>query len=395
MAEPLFSGRKVAQGSAFPAGRPNCAKCGLHRTCENPRTGLVGKGGEGILILNETPSRREGDAEKHLRKVLRSLNHDLDHDCWTLPAVACRPKERKPTGMEMECCRPKVMSAIKEIKPRKIIALGSTALESLLGHRWTHEQLGKLGRWRGHRTPDRDLRTWLYITYHPSYVLKDEKNKVVANTFRRDLRNAIRHTDAPVDWDYDPEKAVQVLTDTSEIKKAIRQYRRSGELVSFDYEGSGLKYHAKGHFIHTASLATPSLGAVSFPFYPDIAAGWKRFLISDVPKTAHNMKFEETVGYEMLGIRTEGWRLCTMQGAHVLDNRKGTVSLEFQTYTRLGFLPWGMDIKKYFGKRGKSANQINKIREAPIRSVLLYGGLDSLSQSMLAHLPEFKGLWIK
>jgi hypothetical protein len=288
------------------------------------------------------------------------------------------------------------MSAIKERQPRKIIALGDEALESLLGHRWTHEQLGSLTRWRGHRTPDRDLRAWLYVTYSPSYVARlDRKDKATANTFKRDLRNAIRHTDAPVDWDLDPEKHVRILTDVGEIRRAIRKYRRSGELVSFDYEGSGLKYHAEGHFIHTASLATPSLGAVSFPFYPDVAPSWVRFLESDVPKTAHNMKFEETVGWEMLGARTKGWRLCTMQGAHVLDNRKGTAGIEFQAYTRLGFLPWGMDIKKYFGKRGKSANNVNRIREAPIRSTLLYGGLDSLAQSMLAHLPEYRKLWIK
>ena len=387
----------MAQGSAIQAGKPNCAKCQLRRKSIITHPGVMGAGGEGILIVLESLDI-EKDAEKHLRSTLHSLGHDLDKDCWRVGAIGCRPrKDKTPSGVE--CCRPALMSAIKEKRPKKIIALGASALESLLKHRWTHEGLlGKnkeaLTRWRGHRTPDRDLKSWLYVTYSLSYIAQlDKKDKAITNTFKRDLRNAIRHTDTPVDWDFDPEKRVRILTDTSEIKKAIRQYKRSGELTSFDYEGSGLKYHAKGHFIHTASLATPSLGAVSFPFYPDIVPSWKRFLISDVPKTAHNMKFEETVGYEMLDTRTNGWSLCTMQGAHVLDNRKGTVGIEFQTYVRLGFLPWGMDIKKYFGKRGKGANQINNIKEAPIRSVLLYGGLDGLSQSMLAHLPEFERLW--
>jgi hypothetical protein len=394
MAEPLFSGRKVAQGSAIQVGKPNCMKCGLKRKSIATHPGTMGKGEEGILIVLESLDM-DPAAEKYLRSTLHSLNHDLDKDCWRVGAIGCRPRKDK-TSSGVVCCRPALMSAIKEKQPKKIIALGNSALGSLLGHRWTHEQLGKLTRWRGHRTPDRDLRTWLYVTYSPSYISQlDKKDKAIKNTFKRDLRNAIRHTDTPVNWDFDPEKSVRILTDTSEIKRAIRQYRKSGELVSFDYEGSGLKYHAKGHFIHTASLATPELGAVSFPFYPDIVPAWIRFLESDVPKTAHNMKFEETVGYEMLDTRTKGWRLCTMQGAHVLDNRKGVAGIEFQTYTRLGFLPWGMDIKKYFAKRGKSANTVNNIKEAPIRSVLLYGGMDSLSQNMLAHLPEFEGLWIK
>jgi uracil-DNA glycosylase family 4 len=396
MAEPLFSGRKVAQGSALPAGKPNCAKCGLKSSREH--AGVQGKGAEGILLLIEKPTGKDTDAGRLLIKELKKLEHDQATDCWTAPAVACRPKDgKRPTPIQIECCRPVVMGYLQKLKPRKIVTLGGTALQSVLGHRWTHEGLlGKnpesIVRWRGQRIPDRDLKTWLYPIYAPFHVLRED-SKIATSTFRRDLRNAIRHTDIPIDWDYDPEKHVRILTDVDEIKRAIRWYRRSGELVSFDYEGTGLKPHAKGHKIYSASMATPSLGAVSFPMYPDIVKAWIKFLTSDTLKTAHNMKFEDMYGRELLDVQTRGWALCTMQGAHVRDNRRGIAGIEFQTYTRLGFLPWGMDIKRYFAGRGKGANTKNNIEQAPIRSVLLYGGLDSLAQSMLAHLPEFKELW--
>lgn len=401
MAEPLFTGRKLNSNIAMSSGIPNCSKCGLSKKCETPRIGLIGKGQKGILFITEKPSAqtdRQGSvtlskAGKYLKTVLKRHKVDLTEDCWRISAINCHTS-KTPTPVQVECCRPMVMQAIKNKQPKKIIVLGSSALECVLGHRWNHEQLGKLVRWRGHNIPDRNLRTWMYITFHPSYVQYMDRNKVVANTFKRDIKNALKHKAPNVDWDLDLEKQVRILTDVNEIRKAIKQYRDSGELVSFDYEATGLKLDALGHCIYTVSMATPKLEAVSFPLYPELHGLWKRFLKSQAKKSAHNIKFEHSAGLSALDTETQGWSLCTMQAAHVLDNRKGICSLEFQTYVRLGFMPWGMDMKKYWGKRGKGANSINKIKEAPIRSTLLYGGLDSISQSMLAHLPEYRALWI-
>jgi hypothetical protein len=82
-----------------------------------------------------------------------------------------------------------------------------------------------------------------------------------------------------------------------------------------------------------------------------------------------------------------------MEASHILDNRRNINSLEFQVYVRLGVMPWGMDMKPYLVSKGRDANAFNKVREAPQRALLLYGGLDAWAQSELAHLPEFKELW--
>ena len=94
--------------------------------------------------------------------------------------LKCRPDtpgqssgNRKPTAEEMKTCLPYLLVQIELIKPKVMVALGSTAVEGLLGK----TEIGKL---RGRFQMFRDIP--LMPTFHPAYLLRNqalsEKRKV-------------------------------------------------------------------------------------------------------------------------------------------------------------------------------------------------------------------------
>ena len=81
---------------------------------------------------------------------------------------------RPPTLDEMQTCLPYLAQQIAIIEPKVLVALGATAVEGLLGTRGTMRDLR--GRWHSYAEIP------LMITYHPSYLLRNqaltEKRKV-------------------------------------------------------------------------------------------------------------------------------------------------------------------------------------------------------------------------
>ncbi len=74
----------------------------------------------------------------------------------------------------MKNCLPFLIEQIRIIQPRVMVALGATAVEGLVGTRGTMRELR--GKWHSFEN------TPLMITYHPSYLLRNqtltEKRKV-------------------------------------------------------------------------------------------------------------------------------------------------------------------------------------------------------------------------
>lgn len=381
---------------AAVAGEPRCVRCGLHRHCSSPKMNVVGRGQKGILFISESPSTSQdrrgdpwaGDATQHLRRTCRQHGVDLEKDCWKINAVSCHTDADHPlTDDHVEWCRPKVFHAIQELKPEKIILLGTIALNSFLSNRWS-EGLGGIEKWRGFTIPDRDTRAWVYPTLHPVCAVhaKQDRNaeEVRAVKFAEDMAHALTHDPPEFDWNNEGESQVRVLKDPDDINRAIREYIRANELTAFDYEATGLKPYTPRQKLYSAAMACNSLGAVSFPFYPEIIDRWKLFLRSPVPKTAHQAKFEETWCVAKLAQPVRNWTWCSLMGAHVADNRRGVHGLKFQVYVHFGVMNWGDDINAYLKSGSNDANAVNTIHQANLDQLLMYGGKDALYQLHLA-----------
>ena len=77
-----------------------------------------------------------------------------------------------------------------------------------------------------------------------------------------------------------------------------------------------------------------------------------------------------------MGVRN--WKWDTMLGAHTLDNRPGITSIKFQAFVMLGVDSWDWPIKPFLKMKNKGGNVPNRLKDAPLTTMLKYNGLDSL-----------------
>ena len=78
---------------------------------------------------------------------------------------------RPPTEEEMRYCLPYLRAQIEVVNPDLLVALGSTAAQGLLGF-GSFKALGEVrGQWREFAGKP------LMITYHPSYILRNQSNR--------------------------------------------------------------------------------------------------------------------------------------------------------------------------------------------------------------------------
>lgn len=131
-----------------------------------------------VLFCGDSPGIEEeaegvpiaGGAGQLLTKIIQAMNLSQDRVYltnifnWVLEAPAHLDK-RAPTQQELNTSLPYLTAQIEIIKPKVIVALGTTAVTALLGV----NKSGKLGDIRGQwfnfeSTP-------LMVTFHPSYLI--------------------------------------------------------------------------------------------------------------------------------------------------------------------------------------------------------------------------------
>ncbi len=187
-ASPSVSPNKAALLEPIRARVAVCVKCPhLARTRTQTVFG-VGNPNAELMFIGEAPGADEdargepfvGRAGQLLTKIIETMGFRRD-DVYIANVLKCRPEmppgssgNRPPTPVEMQTCLPYLAEQIGIIQPKVLIALGATAVEGLLGTRGVMRELR--GKWHSHQD------TPLMITYHPSYLLRNqapsEKRKV-------------------------------------------------------------------------------------------------------------------------------------------------------------------------------------------------------------------------
>jgi len=149
-----------------------CEKCGLcsGRTKTVPGEGLATAR---LVVVGEGPGKTEdetgrpfvGRAGELLTKILAAI--DLPREqVFICNIVKCRPPEnRQPQFDEIAACMPFLYRQIELVNPKVILAMGSTAAQSLLN---TRQSLGSL---RDHIHRFRGIP--LVVTYHPAALLRN------------------------------------------------------------------------------------------------------------------------------------------------------------------------------------------------------------------------------
>ncbi len=168
----------IASGASWPtleavAGAiAGCRGCPL---CEGRTQTVPGEGNQAarLMCVGEGPGESEdlsgrpfvGRAGELLDKILANIELPRS-EVYIANVVKCRPpRNRAPLPDERAACLPYLHRQIALVRPRVLLALGSTAAEALLG---VKKSLGEL-RLKVH--------TWdgipLVVTYHPAALLRN------------------------------------------------------------------------------------------------------------------------------------------------------------------------------------------------------------------------------
>ena len=369
---------------------PQCGKCGLYKDCISPKMEVTGAGNRKVLFVAEAPGEEEdrqgtqliGPAGQLLRDALEDIDVEID-DCYTTNSVICRPHSKVEPYM-ISCCRPNLLKSISRIKPNVIVVMGKSALESLMFKEWKRD-LGTINRWVGWTIPSGQYNAWLCPTFHPSYILRMNEDQQLVRIFKEHLKRAFQYERKKVtSHSLESLKSkVEIITDTRKGGERMKGLLKKKGVLAFDYETTGLKPDTPEHKIVSCSFCLN--GKDTFATMIDESNMKMLSRILQTPtlkKVASNIKFEERWSRAMFGHGVRGWVWDTMLAAHCLDNRSKITSIKFQSYVHLGIPSYDSTIYPYL--KSGSSNGINRIEQADKHELLMYNGLDSLLEYLVA-----------
>lgn len=381
-----------------PALVARCDKCRLYEQCLSPKMPVYGRGQRRILVLGEAPAQNEdqegipfiGNAGKFLREAFCRYGYDLERDCWVTNAVICCPhgvdgEWRNPTDTEIDYCRPNVLNAIERLNPHMVIPLGNAAIQSLLGAVWKSD-VGSITRWVGWQIPYQKGNYWICPNYHPSFCLR-QKDKVTDLWFHRHLEASLTKEGRPWEKVPDYRKQVMVVYDPKAAAYDIRQFIKQGKPVAVDIEADRLKPDGATTDIVCCAVSDGT-ASVAYPWHGEAIKATRELLKSGVPVIASNCKYESRFFIKFFGEQVKNWYWDTVLAAHTLDNRSGICGLKFQSFVLLGFESYSEHIEPFLKADG--GNTSNRIREVELAQLLLYCGLDSLLEVMVARIQHKK-----
>lgn len=377
--------------STRPGGdlAPKCGACGLYKGCRHPKMVPWGSGSLGALVVGEAPGEQEdaegqpfvGASGEFLREAVGRAGFNFD-DLRITNAIICHPPDNKmpQKGREVGYCRPNLVKTIEEFRPRVLITLGKSALESVLQPYWKDDLL-TLDRWVGWKIPAE--KHWICPTWHPSYILR-ERNPAVRGLMERMF---VQHVEAALSIDSDPPEIpdfkdkVEQVFDERAIWDALKWFDTQGGLIAFDYETNSLKPEYPKSRIYSAAVSN-GRRTVAYPWTPRAKAATSILLRSSrTRKVASNMKFEQRWTIKHLGHPITNLDLDTVVAAHVLDNRPKIASLKFQAFVLMGVPSYNDHVHPFL--ESADGSHYNRIHEVEITELLHYNGIDAFLEMHL------------
>ena len=134
-----------------------------------------------IMLVGEAPGTQEessgltflGEVGDLLKKMLSAINIKKENTYSTYAVNFRPPEDRKPTPKEIKRYSQFLQKQISIIKPKLIILMGSTAMESLTG---LNSKISmERGKWKEVIVQNTTYN--IIITFNPSYLLRAPENK--------------------------------------------------------------------------------------------------------------------------------------------------------------------------------------------------------------------------
>lgn len=220
----------------------NCTLCRLHQDAKT--VCLLGKGPKrcDVMVIGEAPGKEEdeqgvpfvGKSGRMLREMLEDAGLDPE-ECFITNAVSCRPPEnRQPTKGEIKKCKQWLDYQIAIVKPKFVLLLGNTPLQSITG---------KEGITRRRGRPFEQDGIIFLPAFHPAFILRDETQRVFLEKDLKTFASIVKEGEIPREENVVP-RVVLTWDDVDEMIAAMKG------TISCDLETTCLypwqKYNAKG-----------------------------------------------------------------------------------------------------------------------------------------------------
>lgn len=161
----------------------DCRRCAL---CETRNSIVFGVGNPSadLMFVGEAPGADEdrqgepfvGRAGQRLTRWIEALGLTRD-DVYIANVLKCRPPgNRDPRPEEVDRCSPFLQAQVRAIGPKIIVALGRHA-GMLLSRREDMSLRAMRNTRMNYVDPKTKAQTPLMVTYHPAYVLRQERGR--------------------------------------------------------------------------------------------------------------------------------------------------------------------------------------------------------------------------
>jgi len=376
----------------------NCEKCELDKRsgANNPHfVPAIGDAYNGLVILAQNPSKEDDQSGTPLsnqnalliRSVAFKNKVNLTKQAAILYALSCKGRG---TDVQFKCCRNTMATWLNTLKPKPklIICCGEMAFKSLfdLNNKIAPTKL------RNRLIPNYEFDCAVFTLLNPNDVRTNEGNFAL----RKDMERAIGfwkskfHKRKYVDQFLEDRKilkdiTIKTITNPDELYVLLHLLKNVQE-IAVDFETTNVKPYDKHFEVTHIQFGNKTNAWVlhedlwkKYPVWPHIKQFMTEFLTNpNIKKIIQNSKFEDLCSRYLFGIKSIVNTECTMLATHVIDERGGCTSLDFQNLTRFGIPPYSDTVKAYLKKKSKD-DKTNRIREAPYDDLIQYSGLDVIT----------------
>jgi len=288
---------------------PSCRRCPMANRpgLQTPCMSADGDPG-GLYVVSDYPGDVEDRAKRPLIGPSGQILRALVAESWKGPvvydnAVKCSPGPSAEKGYHESApsrCRPYLKAILDEVKPQRILCLGSRALEGVLGRKLPVMSVRRGYTYLSDGTP-------VFFSFNPVATIK---NKHLRRYLREDLVWALTHQPkfGPM-WDATA-AVVKNRTDALVAEEVIRSNRH--RWFSFDVETAGELHDALQ--IVTAALF-PAGESAGFVWAPEamVDFGAREVLgrlLADpkLGKSGNNLKYDLSCASQDLRIKATGLR---------------------------------------------------------------------------------------
>lgn len=291
-----------------------------------------------VMIIGEAPGSEEiqhrppkpfiGVSGRLLFGTLQKISKLSRDKVSIINSLKCMGdnKNVREFNLALKCCRNNVVTAIKKVKPKVIVAFGSNALKQVLGN--GQKILSKSGNFFW----SEEFNCWVLASVHPSYALRNgvilskldnssTASRLWVNTFRN-LSQFIKNNYVPKKIDTSDYKELTSQEDKNEILKS--------KIVAIDYETNGLNmFSPEVKLISLSFTVKPGKSRVVLDIEKEKEFIKEVLTNPDIVKVVANRPFEELFTWKKLNfdIANPVYDVLTM--AHVInEDNCQTYSLE-------------------------------------------------------------------